>query len=136
MPSSSENVQLGPLLDLVKRVTGGASPLSVVEMPGGASTRRFFRVKLDTERSSVAMFVPEVGKPDEIAKVDERGRRWPFLEVRDLLAANGVAVPTVLGDACHQGFLLVEDLVDDTLARYLESAPERREGLYRIAIRD
>src|ERR1041385_9126413 len=136
MPSSSENVQLGPLLDLVKRVTGGASPLSVVEMPGGASTRRFFRVKLDARRSSVAMFVPEAGKPDEIAKVDERERRWPFLEVRDLLEANGVAVPKVLGDACHHGFLLVEDLGDDTLARYLESAPDRRERLYQLAVLD
>lgn len=135
MPSSSENVQLGPLLDLVKRVTGGA-PASVVEMPGGASTRRFFRVRFDQGRSSVAMFVPEVGKPDEIAKVDERGRRWPFLEVRDLLEANGVAVPKVLGDASHHGFLLVEDLGDDTLARYLESAPDRRERLYKLAIFD
>src|ERR1044071_5294438 len=109
MPSS-ETVQLGPLLDLARRVTGGPPPLSVTEMPGGASTRLFFGVRLDDSRSSVAMFVPESGKPDEIAKVDERGRRWPFLEVRDLLEACGVAVPRVLGDACHQGFLLVEDL--------------------------
>jgi aminoglycoside/choline kinase family phosphotransferase len=136
MPSSTETVQLGPLLDLAKRLTGGATPLSVVEMPGGASTRRFFRVKLDAERTSVAMFVPEAGKPDEIAKVDERGRRWPFLEVRDLLEANGVAVPKVLGDACHQGFLLVEDLGDDTLARYLEAEPDRRERLYQLAVQD
>src|SRR5690349_14223549 len=135
MPSS-ENVKLGPLLDLIERVTGGAPPRSVVEMPGGASTRRFFRVKLDGARSGVAMFVPEAGKPDEIAKVDERGRRWPFLEVRDLLEAGGVAVPKVLGDACHQGFLLVEDLGDDTLARYLEGAPDRRERLYQVAISD
>lgn len=136
MPSSTETVQLGPLLDLAKHVAGGATPLSVVEMPGGASTRRFYRVRLDADRSSVAMFVPEAGKPDEIAKVDERGRRWPFLEVRDLLEANGVAVPKVLGDACHQGFLLVEDLGDDTLARYLESAPDRRERLYQLAVLD
>src|SRR5690349_13698231 len=135
MPSS-ENVKLGPLLDLIERVTGGAPPRSVVEMPGGASTRRFFRVRLDAARSSVAMFVPEAGKPDEIAKVDERGRRWPFLEVRELLEEKGIAVPKVLADACHHGFLLVEDLGDDTLARYLETAPERREPLYQMAIRD
>jgi aminoglycoside/choline kinase family phosphotransferase len=136
MPSSTETVQLGPLLNLVERLTGGLAPLSVVEMPGGASTRRFFRVKIDAQRSSVAMFVPEAGKPDEIAKVDERGRRWPFLEVRELLEANGVAVPKVIGDACHQGFLLVEDLGDDTLARYLDGAPDRRERLYQLAVRD
>src|SRR5262249_50736113 len=97
---------------------------------------RFFRVRLDEARSAVAMFVPEAGKPDEIAKVDERGRRWPFLEVRDLLEASQVLVPKVLGDASSHGFLLGADLGSDTLARYLETAPERREHLYQIAIRD
>jgi aminoglycoside/choline kinase family phosphotransferase len=105
-------------------------------MPGGASTRRFFRVDLGDGRSGVAMFVPEVGKPDEIAKVSEKGRRWPFLEVRELLEERGVRVPKVLGDATSEGFLLVEDLGDNTLARYLEERPGRREALYQAAVQD
>lgn len=130
------DVPLEHLARLVERVTGSPAPLAAEEMPGGASTRRFFRVGLGGERTGVAMYVPEVGKPDEIAKVDERGRRWPFLEVRDLLETRGVRVPRVLGDACAQGFLLVEDLGDDTLARYLERRPERREALYQLAVAD
>jgi aminoglycoside/choline kinase family phosphotransferase len=130
-------VPLDRLERLVRRVTSDpAAVLSATEMPGGASTRRFFRVDLGGGRSAVAMFVPEVGKPDEIAKVNEAGRRWPFLEVRDLLENAGVTVPRVLGDASPEGFLLVEDLGDDTLARYLERRPERREALYRTAISD
>jgi aminoglycoside/choline kinase family phosphotransferase len=134
--SQTPDVPLDRLTRLIERLTGGKAPLSAVEMPGGASTRRFFRVRLDEERTGVAMYVPEVGKPDEIAKVDERGRRWPFLEVRDLLDARGIRVPRVLGDACDDGFLIVEDLGDDTLARYVERSPERREALYKIAVKD
>jgi aminoglycoside/choline kinase family phosphotransferase len=112
------SVPLDRLERLVRHVTSDpGAVLNATEMPGGASTRRFFRVDLGGGRSAVAMYVPEVGKPDEIAKVDEAGRRWPFLEVRDLLE-----------DA--------EDLGDDTLARYLERRPERREALYRTAISD
>lgn len=134
--SAAEAAPLDHLSRIIERLTGRPGPLVVEEMPGGASTRRFFRVGLGGGRTGVAMFVPEVGKPDEIAKVDERGRRWPFLEVRDLLEARGVRVPKVLGDACAEGFLVVEDLGDDTLARYLERAPDRREALYRAAISD
>jgi aminoglycoside/choline kinase family phosphotransferase len=129
-------VPLDRLTRLVAQLSGETAPVCASEMPGGASTRRFFRVELGGGKTAVAMYVPEAGKPDEIAKVDEGGRRWPFLEVRDLLEARGVEVPRVLGDATADGFLLVEDLGDDTLARYLERAPDRREPLYRLAVAD
>lgn len=134
--SEADGALLDRLARVVERVTGSKAPLVAEEMPGGASTRRFFRVALPGGHTGVAMYVPEVGKPDEIAKVDERGRRWPFLEVRDLLESRGVRVPVVLGDACPEGVLIVEDLGDDTLARYLERQPERREAVYRTAIAD
>ncbi|HEX3597947.1 MAG TPA: phosphotransferase [Polyangiaceae bacterium] len=133
---SPANVPLEKLARLVEQLTGSSAPLTAAEMPGGASTRRFFRVALDEGKSGVAMYVPEAGKPDEIAKVDEGGRRWPFLEVRDLLESRGVLVPRVLGDASDDGFVVVEDLGDDTLARYLERYPERREAIYRLAVAD
>ncbi|HEX4338658.1 MAG TPA: phosphotransferase [Polyangiaceae bacterium] len=130
------NVPLEKLARLVEQLTGSTAPLTAHEMPGGASTRRFFRVALDQGKSAVAMYVPEAGKPDEIAKVEERGRRWPFLEVRDLLESRGVHVPRVLGDGSADGFLVVEDLGDDTLARYLEREPQRREAIYQLAVAD
>jgi len=82
------------------------------------------------------MFVPDSSRPDEIAKHHGDGRRWPFLEVRDLLHDRGVPVPRVLAEACEEGLILVEDLGDHTLARYLEEYPEHREILYRRAIKD
>ena len=33
-------------------------------MPGGASTRRYFRLTLPEGKTAVAMFVPEGGKPE------------------------------------------------------------------------
>lgn len=118
----------------LERLTGREGPYEVQEMQGGASTRRFFRVRLGDGGSLVAMFVP--GKSQEIAKASEEGRRWPFLEVRDLLDARGVRVPHILAEACDDGILLVQDLGEDTLANYLSRRPESRELLYQTAVRD
>ncbi len=127
-----------PSFDALERavfqLTGLRGPYRTEEMKGGASTRRFFRVRMDGGVSLVAMFVP--GKSQEIAKASEDGRRWPFLEVRDLLAARGVRVPHVLAEACDDGILLVQDLGDDTLANYLLRKPESKDRLYENAVRD
>jgi aminoglycoside/choline kinase family phosphotransferase len=105
-------------------------------MPGGASTRRFVRVKFDAGRSAVAMFFPEAMRSDELAKPLEIGSRWPFLQVHDLLSERQVAVPRVLAHDPDNGLLVVEDLGDDTLARYIERNPQARLDLYQLAVRD
>ena len=120
---------------LLRRHTGRMQPLRVSPMPGGASTRKFYRVDLNPGRA-VAMYVPDTIRPEEIAKVDESGRRWPFLEVRELLEQRGVRVPKLLAEACAERWILVEDLGDDTLAEVLARAPEQRERLYQMAIAD
>ncbi len=117
---------------LVHRSTGNL-PIAVEPMPGGASTRRFLRVRT-TSASLVAMFVPDAA-PEEVTS----GRppsRWPFLEVHALLEARGVRVPRLFGEACEAGLLLVEDLGDETLAAFLERAPSLRGEIYRIAVSD
>jgi len=103
-------------------------------MPGGASTRRYFRVR-HAGATAVAMFVPEGAKAEEIAKPGEHAR-WPFLEVRDLLAARGVDVPAVYGEDTPRGWLLLEDLGDDTLAAYLTLHPGKKGSLYVRAVED
>ncbi|MBX3128319.1 MAG: phosphotransferase [Polyangiaceae bacterium] len=121
---------------LLPALTGRSEPLAVESMPGGASTRQFFRVTLAPGQSAVAMYVPDATRSDEIVKADAPPSKWPFIEVRELLAERGVSVPSLLGEACADGFILVEDLGDDTLARYLERQPDAREALYRRAVRD
>jgi len=123
------------LSDLVRRLYPGTGELEPQPMKGGASTRRFFRISLGKDRkSAVAMFVP--GAPThEIHKVP-RGTRWPFLEVRDLLAERGIRVPTILADGTDHGWLVVEDLGDDTIANYLLRRPGDKLDIYRLAVRD
>lgn len=134
--ASGEAPRLEVIDRLVREVAGPDAVPAVAEMPGGASTRRFYRVELPSGRSFVAMYVPDARRSDEVAKADRVSQRWPFLEVRDLLAGAGVRVPSVLAEACDDGFVLVEDLGDDTLARYLETHPSARETLYRNAVSD
>jgi aminoglycoside/choline kinase family phosphotransferase len=127
-------VDLSPLADLVQKEHPGVE-LVATPMPGGASTRRYFRVTLPGGRSAVGMFVPEGAKPEEIAKEGARAR-WPFLEVRDLLASHGVDVPAVFAEDTDRGWLLIEDLGDATLANHLKAHPEEKRSLYTRAVRD
>jgi N-acetylmuramate 1-kinase len=136
-PSSSNVssfVDLDPLEELVKK-TFGADELDASPMPGGASTRRYYRLSLPNNRSAVAMFVPEGGKPEEVQKAHD-GTRWPFLEVRDLLHERGIDVPAVLAEDTAHGWLVIEDLGDDTLANWLLRNPQDKASLYTKAVTD
>jgi aminoglycoside/choline kinase family phosphotransferase len=135
-PSSTvvpSETDLAPLEALVRRSFGVA--LEVEAMPGGASTRRYYRVALPEGRSVVAMFVPEGGKPEEVQKAHDSAR-WPFLEVRDLLHERGVEVPEILAEDTAQGWLVIEDLGDHTLANWLLEHPADKARLYTKAVTD
>ncbi|HET7545019.1 MAG TPA: phosphotransferase [Polyangiaceae bacterium] len=120
------------LTPLVERALGDSQP-ELEEIVGGASTRRFFRLTAESGRRAVAMYVPLPSQ--ELSKAQETGRRWPFLEVRDLLAERGVRVPALLAESCDTGWLLVEDL-GDTLAQHLEHSAHDKRSLYQSAVRD
>jgi N-acetylmuramate 1-kinase len=135
LPEPVHELDLRHLDALVAAAFPGPPP-AVEPMPGGASTRRYFRVRLQGEaRTAVAMFVPDGAKPEEVGK-GPTASRWPFLEVRDLLASRGIDVPGLHGEDVARGWVLLEDLGDDTLAAFLEAHPERREPLYVRAVTD
>ncbi|HEY3500400.1 MAG TPA: phosphotransferase [Polyangiaceae bacterium] len=120
------------LAEWVHEVTG-RSGFALEALAGGASPRRFSRVRWTEGGSAVLMQVPPE-TPDR-AFADERGRVWPFLEIRVLLESRGVRVPRLLAEDCAHGLLLVEDL-GETLAERLERRPEQRAALYRRATLD
>lgn len=126
-------VSEAPLALLVKQTFD--AELSMTAMPGGASTRRYFRVELPNNKTAVAMFFPEGGRPEEVQKAYD-GDRWPFLEVRDLLAEHGIDVPELLAEDTESGWLIIEDLGDETLANWLKKRPSDRTALYQRAVRD
>jgi len=137
LPRPVHTLDFAPLAAMIERAFPGA-PLACEPMPGGASTRCYFRVKVPAgSGSAVAMFVPDGAKPEEVAKDrGAGGARWPFLEVRDLLASRGVDVPALYGEDVARGWLLLEDLGDQTLANFLMAHPDRREEMYVRAVRD
>lgn len=120
-----------PLERLAGELLG--SPLQVNEMPGGASLRRFFRVRAG-EHSGVGMYFPDALQSEEASAAPLTSTRWPFIEVRELLESRGVCVPKLLGEDCARGWLLVEDLGDDTLAEVLKQEPERKTELYQRVV--
>lgn len=103
------------------------------EMPGGASTRRFFRVDLGSKRA-VAMYIPAPSQ--EIQKARQASGTAPFVAMADLLRSRGVRVPEIYECDEKHNMLLVEDLGDDTLANYLSRTPSARVELYRTAVQD
>lgn len=126
----------GTAAALIRRTFDDSGTLLGVPMPGGASTRQFARFRLDSGQTLVAIHVPDANRSDEIDKPTKSNRRWPFLEIRDLLAENGIRVPNLLGESCDLGLVLVEDLGDLTLAAAIERHPEQKTNLYRTAVRD
>lgn len=121
------------LSDLAFRVFG-QSPSSVTPMPGGASTRRYLRIEA-SGATAVAMFVPDA-TPEEVTNSTAPSRRWPFLEVQQLLADRGIRVPRVLAQACDAGLVLLEDLGDVTLGAFLQQSPGSKAMIYRRAVTD
>jgi N-acetylmuramate 1-kinase len=129
-------IDLTPLRDLVAiAFPESAADFECEPMLGGASTRRYFRLRMRSG-TAVAMFVPEGERSEEVVKTGGMHGRWPFLEVRDLLVARGIDVPALYGEATALGWILLEDLGDQTLAAYLLAHPEQREALYVRAVSD
>ena len=127
------------LQGLVRGAFGPGDDAALVELPGGASTRRYFRIRAERAggaKAAIAMYAPEGAKPEEVTAGGAAAPRWPFVEVLELLAARGVRVPLLLGDASDDCVLLLEDLGDATLAAVLAREPSRRSTLYHRAVRD
>jgi aminoglycoside/choline kinase family phosphotransferase len=109
---------------LAERFEARTAQLQVVPLSGDASTRRYYRVTLDT-RSWVVSLNPEPFDPDHL----------PFLVVRHLMAGWGLPVPEIMAVDGARGILLQEDLGDLTLQEALNTASRsQQEELYRQAL--
>ncbi|NLN62507.1 MAG: phosphotransferase [Myxococcales bacterium] len=105
-----------------------------LEMPHGASTRRYFRLMLQGApcASAVLMWlgdVPEVHLADAPAEL-------PFVNVQRHLQQAGLPVPRIYLDAsATQGAVLLEDLGDVTFYHAWQGASsDEREAWYRAAV--
>jgi aminoglycoside/choline kinase family phosphotransferase len=89
-------------------------------LPADASFRRYVRLRLG-DASAMLMDAP----PD---REDVR----PYVQVADLLLAYGFSAPRVLAADVETGFLVLEDLGDETFTRALARGADEA-ALYRLA---
>lgn len=91
-------------------------------LAGDASFRRYERVFLDGKQAVLMDAPPE--KEDIL----------PFIKVGKYLCSLGFSAPQILAEDLENGFLLLEDLGDDSYTRLLSANSEKEEELYAAAI--
>jgi len=119
-----------------------ATVTSVLALPGDASTRRYYRVRLNghgTPSSLMAMQLPAgSGLPissEELAVFSDAPTELPFLNVHRFLHRVGVRVPKICGHWAADGLLLLEDLGDTALWDRVQGLSESEViGWYKKAI--
>ena len=108
----------------------GARVTGLEPLAGDASSRRYFRARLDAPGrpgSILVMSWNDSGLPissEELVVFDKPPKELPFLNVHRFLERAGVRVPTVYGHRVEQGLLLLEDLGDVCLWDRVQGAPE------------
>jgi N-acetylmuramate 1-kinase len=91
-------------------------------LAGDASFRRYIRLTLGSQ-SAMLMDAPP-----------ERENVRPFIAVAERLVQCGYSAPRILARDEQQGFLLLEDLGDETFSRILRGDASQEEALYTAAI--
>jgi aminoglycoside/choline kinase family phosphotransferase len=110
----------------------GTPALRAHRLPGGAGNRTYWRVQGSDGRSAVVMELPpEPAKSEEVSK-DAGPKELPFLNVHRYLERLGVRVPRIYLDAHQRGFVVLEDLTDETLEMALRTGD--RHAIYERAI--
>ena len=99
--------------------TCGLDKAEILPLVEDASARIYFRIKNPDGKTFVLM--------DDVSG---RCKTYEFSELAEFLAANGVRVPKVLFKDIDGGFLLLEDLGDNTFTKLLPHSDARE--LYRV----
>ncbi|RJE81993.1 tRNA (adenosine(37)-N6)-threonylcarbamoyltransferase complex ATPase subunit type 1 TsaE [Paracoccus onubensis] len=108
---ASRLVQLAGFIAGTDWAGGGIAPLA-----GDASARRYFRLANETGRA--------VLMDDPAGDVDR------FVAMTDWLRDQGFGAPAIFARDMSAGFLLMEDLGDDLVARVLERSPDLARPIY------
>ena len=110
-----------------------AEAARTTRLPGGAGNRVYWRVEDQGTTVVVMELPPEPGKSEEASKA-EAPPELPFLNVRRYLAKLGTRVPALLVDQTARGYLVIEDLGDQTLELALQAPGADARAIYGRAI--
>ena len=98
---------------------GGAE---IAALPGDASFRRYFRVKLGA-KTAMLMDAPP---PNEDPA--------PYLRAAKWLDANGLRAPHIYAEDAARGLVLIEDFGDVRMREYLDQWPSDERTIYTTAV--
>lgn len=93
--------------------------VAVTQIPGDASSRRYYRVRARSN-SFIAM---------KMQPFADLGEQLPFIQVQRHLNRLGVNVPQIIDVDADQGLILLSDLGDETLLKRLERVSKKRDQL-------
>ena len=106
----------------VRAALGESARLASVQpLAGDASSRRYYRARLDGPTEPSSVIVMELAgsalplSSEELAIFNEPPKELPFLNLHRFLSQLGVRVPKLYGHWVEEGILLLEDLGDDCL---------------------
>ena len=155
-PIHATDAQLGDKDDplfrewLAAELDAPLAALSIKQIAGDASPRRYFRVSIDwgdatispldsepgrREAEDQAMSLPAASKPAWIGVTSPASENnAAFLHVQRLLESAGLAVPAQYASDLDRGFFLMEDLGDVLLASQL--TPEAVDHYYPSALNE
>lgn len=94
-------------------------------LAGDASGRRYHRLSRTASRDSAILMVD--------APTEDGGSVAPFVGIATYLRGLGFSAPEIIASDQDNGFLLLEDLGDDLIARVLETHGEQEIELYALA---
>ena len=111
------------LHDKIRTLFGSAATVSsLASLAGDASSRRYYRARVDAPGAPASVIVMELpegtGLPlssEELAIFQEGPRELPFLNVHRFLMKIGIKVPALYGHWESDRILLLEDLGDTAL---------------------
>ena len=106
----------------VRRAFGPHARLAALSpLAGDASSRRYYRARLDGSAAPPSLVVMELAgsalplSSEELAIFHEPPKELPFLSVHRFLQTIGARVPALYGASADQNILLLEDLGDRSL---------------------
>ena len=98
---------------------GGAE---IAPLPGDASFRRYFRIKLGA-KSAMLMDAPPPNEDPE-----------PYLRAAKWLDANGLRAPHIYAEDAARGLVLIEDFGEVRMREYLDQWPNDERAIYTVAV--
>jgi N-acetylmuramate 1-kinase len=102
--------------------SAGWAEASIEPLPGDASFRRYFRIRMG-EKTAMVMDAPP---PNEDTA--------PFLRAATWLDANGMRAPYILARDTGRGLVLLEDFGENRMRDYLDAWPDDEREIYRTAV--